>query len=91
MKTYLIQHQSGGRATLPMQQQQKIFGGGDAKQPEVPKAIPPATVTSTEVTDAQRQARLAAAKRNGMQSTLLAGADTGTGTDQNVGGASLLG
>lgn len=65
------------------------FKGGGSK-PVVPKAIPPVTTTATEVNDAERQARLAAAKRKGMQSTLLAGGDAGAGMDQG-GGAKLLG
>lgn len=62
--------------------------GGSA--PKVPAPVPPVAQSSTEVADAERQARLAASKKQGMKSTLLAGA-AGTQSSNSLGGKSLLG
>jgi hypothetical protein len=61
-------------------------GGGGGTPPA---AVPPVSRQSTEVGDAERQARLAAQKKQGMKSTLLAGATEQP--SQPMGGKSLLG
>lgn len=63
------------------------FKGGSAPKP--PPAVPPVSQSSTEVSDAERQARLAATKKQGMKSTLLAGASGGGSS--GLGNKSLLG
>lgn len=84
MKTFTQQHQGITRASFPLQRQ---FKGGSAPKP--PAAVPPVSRQSTEVGDAERQAKLAAQKRQGMKSTLLAGATPQP--NQTMGGKSLLG
>ena len=85
MKTYQQDHQAS-RGSFPLQRQFK--GGGGSGTP--PPAVPPVAQSSTDVADAERQARLAASKKQGMKSTLLAGA-AGTSTSDKLGTKSLLG
>jgi len=85
MKKYQQEHQDT-RGSFPLQRQFK--GGGGSGTP--PPAVPPVAQSSTDVADAERQARLAAGKKQGMKSTLLAGA-SGMGESKNLGSKSLLG
>jgi hypothetical protein len=86
MKKYQQEHQSS-RGSFPLQRQFKGGGGGSGTPPP---AVPPVAQSSTDVADAERQARLAASKKQGMKSTLLAGA-AGTSTSDKLGTKSLLG
>lgn len=55
------------------------FGGGGApKQPAIPPPIPPVTSTNADVQQAQTDTRVQAARRKGLQSTILAGETGGT-------------
>jgi len=86
MKKYQQDHQDT-RGSFPLQRQFKGGGGGSGTPPP---AVPPVAQTSSDVADAERRARLAASKKQGMKSTLLAGA-SGMGESKNLGSKSLLG
>jgi len=87
MKKYQQEHQDT-RGSFPLQRQFKGGGGGGGATP--PPAVPPVAQSSTDVADAERQARLSASKKQGMKSTLLAGA-SGMGEAKSLGSKSLLG
>lgn len=53
-------------------------GGGAPKQAPIPPPIPPVSQTGADVAQAQDDARIQAAKRKGVQSTILAGETGGT-------------
>lgn len=82
------------RRTLDLEQlSRRYFGGKPAGAAAVPPPVPPVTETRSEITDAQRQTRLDAQRRKGLQSTILAGGNLGAPSQQVTpfGGKTLLG
>lgn len=82
------------RRTLDLEQLSRCyFGGKPAGAAAVPPPVPPVTETRSEITDAQRQTKLDAARRKGAQSTILAGGTLGAPNTQVTpfGGKTLLG
>jgi hypothetical protein len=70
------------------------MGGKPPPLAAPPPPLPPVTEKSSDVADASRDAKLQAAKRKGLGSTLLAGETGGTGGSSAFGlatGKTLLG
>lgn len=72
MKAPTPQHQEAGVTRFTLQRQYK-----GAKAPKAPEPIPPVSASSTEVAQAETEARRAKAQRKGYSSTLLGAGDTG--------------
>jgi len=78
MKTHSLQHQSGSRRSLPLQQQQK---GGSPKAP--PPLAPAVTQSAVEVNQAKRDSTRQNAAKQGYAATVLAGESTGYASNPN--------